>query len=77
MRPARYFCDFSIPAVLRSISFLGSISSPADGRLRHLVASALRNHRDRERLAPHLIAWHEIETDEFAQTRYRCRSRRA
>ena len=45
--------------------FLGHISSPADGRLRQLVANALRSHRDRERLAPHLIAWQEIETDEF------------
>src|SRR6202030_3162154 len=44
---------------------LGSISSPADGRLRQLVANALRNHRDKERLAAHLIAWQEIETDEF------------
>src|SRR6202047_1393075 len=47
--------------------FLGQISSPAHGRLRHLVASALRNNRDKERLAPYLIAWHEIETDEFAK----------
>jgi phosphoserine phosphatase RsbU/P len=47
--------------------FLGQISSPADGRLRHLVASALRNNRDKERLAPYLIAWHEIETDDFAK----------
>ena len=47
--------------------FLGQISSPADGRLRHLVASALRNNRDKERLVPYLIAWHEIETDEFAK----------
>jgi sigma-B regulation protein RsbU (phosphoserine phosphatase) len=47
--------------------FLGQISSPADGRLRHLVASSLRNNRDKERLAAYLIAWHEIETDEFAQ----------
>src|SRR5437667_4571504 len=45
--------------------FLRRISSPADGRLRQLVATALRDHRDRERLAPHLIAWQEIETDEF------------
>jgi Stage II sporulation protein E (SpoIIE) len=45
--------------------FLGRLSSPADGRLRQLVANALRNPRDRERLAPHLIAWQEIETDEF------------
>jgi phosphoserine phosphatase RsbU/P len=47
--------------------FLGRISSAADGRLRHLVANALRNQRDRERLAPHLIAWQEIETDEFTR----------
>jgi sigma-B regulation protein RsbU (phosphoserine phosphatase) len=47
--------------------FLGSISSPADGRLRQLVANAPRNQRDRERLVPHLIAWQEIETDEFTQ----------
>jgi phosphoserine phosphatase RsbU/P len=47
--------------------FLEQLSSPADGRLRHLVASALRNSRDKERLAPYLIAWHEIETDEFAR----------
>src|SRR5262249_9099706 len=47
--------------------FLGQISSPGDGRLRHLVASALRNKRDKERLAPYLIVWHEIETDEFAK----------
>jgi sigma-B regulation protein RsbU (phosphoserine phosphatase) len=45
--------------------FLGRISSPADGRLRQLVSNALRSQRDRERLAPHLIAWQEIETDEF------------
>src|SRR6201996_7252342 len=47
--------------------FLGCISSPADGRLRQLVANAPRNQRDRERLVPHLIAWQEIETDEFTQ----------
>jgi sigma-B regulation protein RsbU (phosphoserine phosphatase) len=45
--------------------FLGRISSPPDGRLRQLVANALRNNRDRERLAAHLISWQEIETDEF------------
>lgn len=45
--------------------FLGRISSPADGRLRQLVANTLRGHRDKERLAAHLITWREIETDEF------------
>src|SRR5215831_14957232 len=34
--------------------FLGEISSPSDGRLRHLVTSSLRNNRDKERLAPYL-----------------------
>jgi phosphoserine phosphatase RsbU/P len=47
--------------------FLGQISSPIDGRLRQLVASSLRNNRERERLAPYLIAWQEIETDEFSR----------
>jgi sigma-B regulation protein RsbU (phosphoserine phosphatase) len=47
--------------------FLGRITSPANGRLRQLVANALRSHRDKERLAPHLIVWQEIETDEFAR----------
>jgi phosphoserine phosphatase RsbU/P len=47
--------------------FLGSISSPGDGRLRQLVANAPRNHHDKERLIPHLIAWQEMETDEFTQ----------
>src|ERR1700751_5011602 len=47
--------------------FLGCISAPADGRLRQLVANAPRNGRDRERLVPHLIAWQEIETDEFTR----------
>jgi sigma-B regulation protein RsbU (phosphoserine phosphatase) len=56
--------DSGGPALER---FLGQISSPTDGRLRHVVASALRNTRDKERLAPYLIAWHEIETDEFAR----------
>jgi phosphoserine phosphatase RsbU/P len=47
--------------------FLERISSAANGRLRQVVANALRNHRDKERLAPHLIVWHEIETDEFTR----------
>ena len=47
--------------------FLGRIASPANGRLRQLVAKALRSQRDKERLAPHLIVWQEIETDEFTR----------
>ena len=47
--------------------FLGRISSPADGRLRQVVAGALRSNRDKQRLAPHLIVWQEIETDEFTR----------
>src|SRR5260370_35093752 len=43
------------------------MSSPADGRLRPLVASAWRTDREKARLAPYLIGWPEIETDEFAK----------
>jgi signal transduction histidine kinase len=49
------------------LGFLDRISSPGDGRLRQLVANAARNHRDRERLASHLLAWQHIETDEFTR----------
>jgi sigma-B regulation protein RsbU (phosphoserine phosphatase) len=48
-------------------TFLGRIASPGNGRLRQLAANALRSDRDKERLAPHLIVWQEIETDEFAR----------
>ncbi|MGO9275018.1 MAG: ATP-binding protein [Terriglobia bacterium] len=47
--------------------FLGSISSPADGRLRQLVANAVRNHPFKDRLGSHLLAWQELETDEFTR----------
>ncbi len=47
--------------------FLARIAAPADGRLRQIVASSLRSHRNKERLAPHLIVWQEIETDEFTR----------
>lgn len=47
--------------------FLGQISSPMDSRLRQLAATALRNNLERERLASYLIAWQEIETDEFSR----------
>src|SRR5260370_41438617 len=41
--------------------FLGQGSSPACGPLRHLIGIALRNNRDKARLAPHLMPWDEIE----------------
>lgn len=47
--------------------FLGRISSPANARLRQLVANTLRSPRDKERLAAHLITWQEMETDEFTR----------
>ncbi len=47
--------------------FLGRIAAPVNGRLRQLVANAVRSQRDRGRLASHLIVWQEIETDEFTR----------
>src|SRR5260370_42135357 len=37
--------------------FLGQISSPEDGRLRHVVASPLPNKREKGRLSPYLVVW--------------------
>lgn len=47
--------------------FLKLVSSPGEGRLRQLVANAVRTRPDKGGLTTHLMQWHEIETDEFAK----------
>jgi signal transduction histidine kinase len=46
--------------------FLRRISEPGEGRLRQIVANAVRARRDKGKIVPFLIRWHEIETDEFS-----------
>jgi hypothetical protein len=47
--------------------FLRLVSSPGEGRLRQLVANAVRTRVDKGGLVTHLMQWQEIETDEFAK----------
>jgi signal transduction histidine kinase len=48
-------------------SLLVRLSSPGEGRLRQLVANALRNHHDKERIASYLHSWRATEADEFTR----------
>jgi signal transduction histidine kinase len=42
-------------------------SAPGEGRLRQLIANAVKNRTDKARVVPHLARWLELETDEFAK----------
>jgi len=45
---------------------LGLVSAPGEGRLRQLIAGAVRSLPEKERVVPFLIRWRDTETDEFA-----------
>jgi signal transduction histidine kinase len=67
-REARtWFCKMldtnspELDEVLRSAAELG------EGRVRQLMANAIRPRFDKDRLIPHLLRWLEDETDEFAK----------
>lgn len=47
--------------------FIDRLSSPGEGRLRHLVANAVRARPDLGGLTPYLVQWLQVETDEFAK----------
>lgn len=47
--------------------FLQRISSPGEGRVRQLIANAVRTREGKGNLIHHLLLWREIETDEFAK----------
>lgn len=42
-------------------------NAPGEGRLRQLIANAVKNRTDKARVVPHLVRWLELETDEFAK----------
>lgn len=46
---------------------LTKLDAPGDGRLRQLIANAVRTRPDKEKVLPYLRAWHTMETDEFAK----------
>ena len=47
--------------VLRCAAVLG------EGRVRQLIANAIRSRPDKDTLVPHLLQWLETETDEFTK----------
>lgn len=48
-------------------TILQSSGRPGEGRLRQLIANAVRNRPDKQRLLPTLLRWLGTETDEFAR----------
>jgi len=49
------------------IDLLATLRNPGEGRLRQVVANAVRSHPDKARLVSELIRWRESETDEFTR----------
>src|SRR5258708_23832956 len=45
--------------------FLVRLQAPREGRLRQLVANAVRNHNEKNRILEHLFSWDATETYEF------------
>jgi signal transduction histidine kinase len=44
-----------------------ALDRPSEGRLRQVVANALRNHPEKHRALPQLFRWRDAETDEFTR----------
>lgn len=47
--------------------FLKRLSKPNEGRLRQVVANAVRTHPHKGRIVQELLTWRETETDEFTR----------
>lgn len=47
--------------------FLARLQRPNEGRLRQVVANAIRTHPEKRRVVSHLFRWRETETDEFTR----------
>jgi signal transduction histidine kinase len=47
--------------------FLGKLQRPNEGRLRQVVANAVRAHPEKRRVVPELFRWRDVETDEFTR----------
>lgn len=47
--------------------FLARLSKPNEGRLRQMVANAIRVHPAKGRIVSELVRWRETETDEFTR----------
>jgi signal transduction histidine kinase len=48
-------------------NLLRRVSSPGEGRLRQMIANAVRARPDKDRVVSFLLRWRDVETDEFAK----------
>lgn len=48
-------------------SILEAASAPGEGRVRQLIANAMRSRADKDKTVAYLMRWHQNETDEFAK----------
>ncbi|HEY3411903.1 MAG TPA: ATP-binding protein [Armatimonadota bacterium] len=61
------FCELLDADVPVLEHFLARIAAPGDGRLRQMVANAVRERADKGKVVGHLVRWRAVETDEFTK----------
>jgi hypothetical protein len=67
-REARmWFCQMLDSNARELDEILHCAAGLGEGRVRQLLANAVRLRADKDKLIPHLLRWLETETDEFAQ----------
>jgi len=66
-RARQDFCEMLEGERDHLVSILEAASVPGEGRVRQLIANAVRLRPDRDKIVPYLIRWHQNETDEFAK----------
>ena len=49
------------------VEFLARLDKPNEGRLRQVVANAVRTHPEKRRIVSVLARWRDVETDEFTR----------
>lgn len=66
-RARQEFCELLDGDIDYLNSILEAASAPGEGRVRQLIANAVRSRPDKDRVVTYLLRWHHNETDEFAK----------
>lgn len=66
-RARQEFCELLDGEKDFLVSVLEAASAPGEGRVRQLIANAVRSRPDKDKLVVYLLQWHQNETDEFAK----------
>lgn len=61
------FCEMLVADAPELDVLLRHVSAPGDGRVRLLIANAVRGRPDKSKVVPFLLKWYENEPDEFAK----------